>query len=400
MTTPVARSVAETVPTRSAAAPLFALAIGAFGIGTTEFSPMGMLPTIADGVGVSIPTAGLLISAYAIGVMIAAPLMTLGLGRLRNRDALMLLMAIFALGNLLSAIAPGYAFLLFARIVTSLAHGAFFGIGAVVAASLVSEQRRASAMAMMFSGLTVANIGGVPAAAWLGGQIGWRAVFAGIAVVGGITIAALLRALPRGTPRPKTDIAAELRVFRRGRVLNALATTVCGASAMFALYTYVAPLAINEASASAGRVTFVLFLIGAGFTVGNILGGKLADRSIDKTLCFFLALLGVDLLAIPIAAPSFALFAFATFVFGVAAFGVVPPVQMRVMRVASDAAGLASSVNIGAFNLGNAIGAAIGSVVLRAGGSYGAISRAGAVAAFVGVALVAVSMVRSRKSDS
>jgi DHA1 family inner membrane transport protein len=352
---------------------------------------MGMLPTIADGVGVSISTAGLLISAYAIGVMIAAPLMTLGVGRLRNRDALIVLMGIFALGNALSSVAPGYEFLLFARIVTSISHGAFFGIGAVVAASLVPEKRRASAMAMMFSGLTVANIGGVPAAAWLGGLIGWRAVFACIGVVGIVAAIALSLALPRGAVQPKPDIAAELRVFGRRSVLNALATTVCGASAMFALNTYVAPLAIYEAAASADRVTFVLFLIGVGFTVGNIVGGRLADGSIERTLCVFLTLLGIDLLLTPLAAGSFIAFSIAMFVFGVAAFGVVPPVQMRVMRVASDAGGLASSVNIGAFNLGNAIGAAIGSTVLRYGGSYGAIARAGGVAAFVGVALVLLS---------
>ncbi|KAF1028906.1 MAG: Inner membrane transport protein YdhP [Burkholderia plantarii] len=217
--------------------PLLALAVGAFGIGTTEFSPMGLLPVIADGVHVSIPTAGMLISAYAIGVMLGAPVMTLLLARASRRTALLLLMSIFTVGNLLSAVAPDYTTLLLARLVTSLNHGAFFGIGSVVAASIVPRERQASAVATMFMGLTIANVGGVPAATWLGQVIGWRMSFVATAGLGLIAMAGLLVALPRGEAGRMPDVRAELAVLTRPVVLAALATTVLGAGAMFTLYT-------------------------------------------------------------------------------------------------------------------------------------------------------------------
>ncbi|VWB20499.1 MFS transporter [Burkholderia diffusa] len=228
-------------PGGSAALPLLALAAGAFGIGTTEFSPMGLLPVIADGVHVSIPQAGMLISAYAIGVMVGAPLMTLLLARWSHRSALIALMSIFTIGNLLSAVAPDYTTLLLARLVTSLNHGAFFGLGSVVAASLVPREKQASAVATMFMGLTIANVGGVPAATWLGQMIGWRMSFAATAALGLIAIAGLLAALPKGAAGKMPNLRAELSVLTRPVVLGALGTTVLGAGAMFTLYTYVAP---------------------------------------------------------------------------------------------------------------------------------------------------------------
>ncbi|HEY0274786.1 MAG TPA: MFS transporter, partial [Paenirhodobacter sp.] len=261
--------------------PLLALAVGAFGIGTTEFSPMGMLPVIAEGVGVSIPSAGLLVSAYAIGVMVGAPVMTLLFSRFGKRTALMALMGIFTLGNILSALSPDYWTLLLSRVVTSLNHGAFFGLGAVVAASVVRPDKQASAVATMFMGLTIANIGGVPLATWAGQQIGWRQAFAGTAVLGVIAIAALWFALPRGTPGQRPHVRRELRVLTRPEVLIALLTTVLGASAMFTLYTYVAPFLEVLAGASGGFVTLVLVLVGLGFTIGNWLGGRVADWSLD-----------------------------------------------------------------------------------------------------------------------
>src|SRR5690606_31429091 len=208
--------------------PLLALAVGAFGIGVTEFSPMGMLPVIAEGVGVSIPSAGLLVSAYAIGVMVGAPVMTLLFSRFGKRTALMALMGIFTLGNILSALSPDYWTLLISRVVTSLNHGAFFGLGAVVAASVVAPEKRASAVASMFMGLTIANIGGVPVATWIGQQIGWRAAFAGTAVLGLLTIAALWMALPKGAPGVRPELRRELRVLARPEVVIAMLTTVMG----------------------------------------------------------------------------------------------------------------------------------------------------------------------------
>ncbi len=385
-------------PNGGAALPLLALAAGAFGIGTTEFSPMGLLPVIADGVHVSIPTAGMLISAYAIGVMAGAPLMTLLLARWPRRSALIALMAIFTVGNLLSALAPNYPTLLLARLVTSLNHGAFFGLGSVVAASLVPRERQASAVATMFMGLTIANVGGVPAATWLGQAIGWRMSFAATAGLGLIAIAGLFAALPKGDVGRMPNLRAELAVLTRPVVLGALATTVFGAGAMFTLYTYVAPTLAHLTGATPGFVTAMLVLIGIGFSIGNVAGGRLADRSLDGSLIGFLVLLIAVMLAFPALAATHAGAAVALLVWGVATFAVVPPLQMRVMRAASDAPGLASSVNVGAFNLGNALGAAAGGAAISTGFSYAAVPVAGALIATAGLALVVFQVVQRRRA--
>ncbi|MEM5458438.1 MULTISPECIES: MFS transporter [unclassified Paraburkholderia] len=377
---------------------LLALAVGAFGIGTTEFAPMGLLPVIANGVGVSIPAAGLLISAYALGVMLGAPLMTLAFGRLRAKKALIALMSIFVIGNLLSAMAPGYWTLLAARLVTSLNHGAFFGIGSVVAANLVSREKRASAVATMFMGLTIANIGGVPAATWIGQQIGWRMAFAGTAGLGVLAIAALAVALPRGDAGKMPDIRRELRVLARPDVLMAMATTVMGAGAMFTLYTYVAPVLENMTGASAGFVTIALVLIGIGFTIGNGLGGRLADWSLDGSTKLFLGALAVIMVALPFVLTSHVGALIGMLVWGAATFAIVPPVQIRVMHAAADAPGLASSVNVGAFNLGNALGAAAGGAVISAGLGYTAVPIAGAVLAAAGLILVFAGRAANRRA--
>nr|WP_202423678.1 MFS transporter [Duganella margarita] len=367
---------------------MLALAVGAFGIGTTEFSPMGLLPVIAEGVHVSIPSAGLLISAYALGVMIGAPVMTLLLARLRAKHALMVLLSIFVVGNLLSAMAPGYWTLLASRLVTSLNHGAFFGIGSVVAANLVTPDKRASAVATMFMGLTIANIGGVPAATWIGQQIGWRMAFAGTAGLGLLAMAALVVALPRGEMGAMPDIRKELRVLARPVVLMALATTVMGSAAMFTVYTYIAPILTTLTGASGAFVTLALVLIGVGFTIGNGIGGKLADWSLDGATKIFLASLAVIMLALPLLLTSHWGALIGVVLWGAAAFAIVPPVQIRVMHAAAEAPGLASSVNVGAFNLGNAAGAAIGSFVISAGMGYAAVPVAGAVMAAAGLLLV------------
>lgn len=368
--------------------PLLALATGAFGIGVTEFSPMGMLPVIAHGVGVSIPSAGLLISAYAIGVMLGAPVMTLVFARFGKRAALMALMAIFTLGNVLSALSPDYWTLLAARVVTSLNHGAFFGLGALVAASVVPREKQASAVATMFMGLTIANIGGVPLATWVGQHIGWREAFAGTALLGLLTMVALWLALPRGEAGQWPDVRRELRVLARREVVIAMLTTVMGASAMFALYTYVAPVLETLAGASDSFVTLALVLIGLGFTFGNWLGGRVADWSLDGATALFLAALSLVSLLAPLTMGSTAGAAVTLFFWGAAAFAIVPPVQMRVMQAAAEAPGLASSINIGAFNLGNAIGAALGGAAIAAGLGYAAVPVVGGLTAAAGLALV------------
>jgi DHA1 family inner membrane transport protein len=375
--------------------PLLALAIGAFGIGTTEFSPMGLLPVIADGVGVSIPMAGMLISAYAIGVMVGAPLMTLLLSHRARRSALLFLMGIFIVGNVLSALAPSYGWLLASRIITSLNHGAFFGLGSVVAASLVPKEKQASAVATMFMGLTIANIGGVPAATWLGSAIGWRMSFLATAGLGVVAMLSLWLSLPAGGAGKRPDVKRELGILMRPQVLMALLTTVLGAGAMFTLYTYISPVLQRVTHASPGFITGMLVLVGLGFSLGNYLGGRFADRSVNGTLKGFLLLLTVIMVTIPWLARSEVGAAIAMVVWGAATFAVVPPLQMRVMRVAHEAPGLSSSVNIGAFNLGNALGAAAGGAVISGGLGYSFVPVMGGIIAALGLLLVLFS---SRKA--
>ncbi|WP_028694046.1 MFS transporter [Pseudomonas cremoricolorata] len=375
--------------------PLLALAMGAFGIGVSEFAPMGMLPGIASDLGVSIPSAGLLVSAYALGVLIAAPLMTLASGRIDRRHLLVGLMAIFTLGNLMSALASDYLSLLLARLVTSLNHGAFFGIGAIVAASVVAPDKRAGAVAAMFMGLTIATIGGVPLATWFGELFGWRTAFWGIAGLGLVAMATLWSALPR-LPLPQSVGAwAEVRVLCRGPVLAALALTVVGSSAMFTVFTYIAPILQIEAGASPRFITAMLVLFGIGLTLGNLWGGKAADRSVNRTLIVSLLVLIGVLLAFPLVLGWALPTALAVLVWGAASFALVPPLQMRVMQAAKAAPNLASAVNIGAFNLGNAIGAVVGGAVIQAGLGYGAIALAGAGMAALGLVMVLVMAARA-----
>lgn len=368
--------------------PLLALAAGAFGIGVTEFAPMGLLPVIATDLSVSIPSAGLLISAYALGVVLGAPLMTLATGRVPRRTLLIGLAGIFTIGNALSALADNYALLMIARIITSLNHGAFFGVGAIVAAGLVPPDRKAGAVAAMFMGLTIANVVGVPLATWAGETLGWRASFWGIAMIGVMVMAALALTLPKAATPAAGDMLAELRVLGRRRVLSALALTVIGSSAMFTVFTYITPILREQTGASLGFVTAMLVVYGLGLTVGNWVGGKFADRSVDRTLIVTLAGLSLVLLTFAVAMPSASVSAVLIFLWGVASFALVPPLQVRVMDAAREAPNLASAVNIGAFNLGNAIGAALGGAVIAGGLGYPAVALAGAGASALGLLMI------------
>jgi DHA1 family inner membrane transport protein len=375
--------------------PILALAVGAFGIGVTEFAPMGMLPVIAGDLGVSIPVAGLLISAYAFGVVLGAPLMTLTTGRVPRRSLLIGLMAIFTLGNLLAAVSTSYGMLLAARLITSLNHGAFFGVGAIVAAGLAPKNKQASAVAAMFMGLTIANVVGVPLATWGGDQIGWRVSFWGITGLGLLAMVALRLTLPKVAAPSGGNALAELKVLGRRPVLAALALTVIGASAMFTVFTYIAPILQTETHASISFVTVMLVIYGVGLTVGNWLGGKFADRSVDRTLIVTLGSLAALLVAFAFAMPFAEVSAVLIFLWGVASFALVPPLQMRVMAAASDAPNLASAANIGAFNLGNAIGAALGAGVIGAGLGFPAVSLAGAGASAAGLVFLLIMIRRS-----
>ncbi|MFI5527699.1 MFS transporter [Kitasatospora sp. NPDC051853] len=379
---------------------LLALAIGAFGIGTTEFVIMGLLPRIAADYGVTIPSAGLLVTGYALGVVIGAPLMTALGTRISRKTMLMLLMGLFVVGNLLSAAAPSFPLMLAGRIVTSLAHGAFFGIGSVVAAELVAPEKKAGAIATMFTGLTVANIVGVPLGTFVGQAVGWRATFAGVAVLGAVGLLGIARLVP-ALPRPEgAHLRRELTAFRNPQVLLAMAMTVLGFGGVFAAITYIAPMMTNVAGYSEGAVTWLLVLFGVGMFLGNLLGGRYADRRLMPLLYATLGGLAVVLALFTLTAHSKVLAAVTVLLVGALGFATVPPLQKRVLDQAHGAPTLASAVNIGAFNLGNALAAWLGGTVISAGLGYTAPNWVGAVLAAAALVLALWSAALERRAPS
>ncbi|MFR0355520.1 MFS transporter [Streptomyces sediminimaris] len=349
---------------------LLALAIGAFGIGTTEFVIMGVLPEVAGDFGVSIPTAGRLVSGYALGVVLGAPLLTVLGTKVSRKKMLTFLMGLFVVGNALSALAPVFGVMLIGRIVASLAHGAFFGIGSVVAAQLVAPEKKASAISLMFTGLTVANIVGVPLGTYIGQAAGWRVTFAGVAALGVVGLLGVARLVP-GTGRPESaDIRVEFAAFRNVQVWLAMAMTVLGYGGVFAAITYITPMMTEVAGYSAGAVTWLLVLFGAGMFLGNLVGGRFADRALMPMLFTTLGALSLTLLLFTATAHSKALAAITLTLVGALGFATVPPLQKWVLDQASAAPTLASAANIGAFNLGNALAAWLGGVVIAAGFGY------------------------------
>ncbi|MCY1418171.1 Inner membrane transport protein YdhP [compost metagenome] len=347
--------------------PLLILALSAFAIGTTEFVIMGLLPDVAADLGVSIPGAGWLVTGYALGVAIGAPFMALATARLPRKAALVALMGIFIIGNLLCALASGYNVLMFARVVTALCHGAFFGIGSVVAAGLVPANRRASAVALMFTGLTLANVLGVPLGTALGQYAGWRSTFWAVTVIGVIALIGLVRFLPLKHDEEKLDMRAELAALKGAGIWLALSMTVLFSASMFALFTYVAPLLGDVTGISPRGVTWTLLLIGLGLTVGNILGGKLADKRLSATLIgVFVSMAVISTVlswtSVAVIPTEITLFLWAT-----AAFAAVPALQVNVVTFGKAAPNLVSTLNIGAFNLGNALGAWVGGTVIAQG---------------------------------
>jgi DHA1 family inner membrane transport protein len=374
---------------------LYALAVGAFGIGTTEFLPMGLLPQIATGLGVGIAVAGLLISGYALGVFIGAPLITLSTRRWSRKTVLIALMAAFTLGNLLSALATDFAMLMAARVVTSLAHGTFFGVGSVVATSLVGRDRHASAIATMFNGLALATLLGVPAGAWLGLHLGWHAPFWAVSIIGVAAIAALGWLLPdlRKDTLP-VPLKTELRILAGGPVLLALATTVFGFAGVFVIYTYIAPILTKVTGFADSAVSPILLMFGVGMLIGNPLGGRLADRRLVPALLGTLAVLAVVLGGFALVLDNRVLMLLFTGLLGAGMFATVAPLQLWVMQKAVAAPSLASSLNIGAFNLANALGAWLGSETIAHGFGLNALPWIAALVTAVGIAL-ALFAVRS-----
>ncbi|MCI4040268.1 MFS transporter [Streptomyces sp. TRM75563] len=370
---------------------LLALAVSAFGIGTTEFVMMGLLPNVADDLGTSVPTAGYLVSAYAIGVVLGAPLLA-GLGsRVPRKKMLLLLMALFTVGNLASALAPDFGWLLAGRFLAGLPHGAFFGVGAVVATRLVAEGRQARAVATMFLGLTVANIVGVPAATLLGQHLGWRATFLVVAAIGLTAMAALARLVPAIPVEAHQDVRRELRALGNRQVLLGLLTAVFGFAGVFAVYSYLSAMTTKAMGFGESSVTVVLALFGIGMTLGALAAGPLTDRALRPTLYGSLGALAVILVAFPFTVHvQWAALVMVVLLGGVG-FMTTTPLQMLVMNKAKDAPTLASASNHSAFNLANAGGAWLGGVAIAAGWGWTSPAFVGAVLAVAGLAIAATA---------
>lgn len=373
---------------------LLILALSAFAIGTTEFVIMGLLPEVAADLGVSIPGAGWLVTGYALGVAIGAPFMAMATAKLPRKAALVTLMGIFIIGNLLCALAADYNILMFARIVTALCHGAFFGIGSVVAAGLVPANRRASAVALMFTGLTLANVLGVPLGTALGQYAGWRSTFFAVTVIGVLALIGLIRFLPSKRDEQKIDMRAELGALKGAGIWLSLSMTALFSASMFALFTYVAPLLGEVTGVSPKGITWTLLLIGLGLTVGNIIGGKLADRRLAATLIGVFITMAVASTVLSWTSVALIPTEITLFLWATAAFAAVPALQINVVTFGKDAPNLVSTLNIGAFNVGNALGAWIGGVVIEQG--FG-LTRVPLAAAALAVLALVVTLINFRQ---
>jgi MFS transporter, DHA1 family, inner membrane transport protein len=373
---------------------LYALTAGGFGIGVTEFVIMGLLLQVSADFGVSISAAGLLISGYALGVVVGAPLLTAMTARLPRKTVLVGLMALFVIGNAACALAPGYATLMAARVLTAFTHGTFFGVGSVVATTLVAPDRRATAIAVMFTGVTLANILGVPFGTWLGQALGWRATFWAVALVGVAALAAIALLVPRDE-RSESDgsLAGDLAALRRRPVLLGLLTTVLGWVGLFTVFTYIAPILTRISGFSEAAVSPILLVFGAGLVAGNLVGGKLADRHLVAAVLGSLTTLTVVLAAMTFGLHDKILAVAFVGVLGAVSFAAVPPLQMWVLEKAAGAGqSLASSFNIAAFNLGNAAGAWLGGIVIDRGPGLASVTWVAALVTLSGLLLALLAL--------
>ncbi|WP_336744445.1 MFS transporter [Aureimonas altamirensis] len=353
---------------------LFALAVSAFAIGTTEFVIVGLIPEMARDLSVSIPTAGLLVSLYALSITLGAPTVTALTGRLPRRQLAIGLMVIFTIGNLIAAFAPGYAVLLAGRIVTGIAHGVFFSIGATVATSLVDRSKSAQAVSLMFAGLTVAMVVGVPFGSFVGQHFGWRAPFLAVALLGAISVAGLVTLLPKTIPHtPPAGFLSQLTLLTKPRLLAMYLVTVFGFGGPFVVFTYLSPLMTEVTGVSEATVSLSLMLFGVATVIGNLLGGRLADTlGTRRALQVVLVGLAFSLAALPFTASHAAAMFANLFAWGVFAFAISPIVQAGVVATAQaeapDAVGTASGFNIAAFNLGIAAASFVGGILVAGPG--------------------------------
>ncbi|TCK80638.1 MFS transporter [Albibacterium bauzanense] len=376
---------------------LYALLLGGLGIGITEFVMMGLLPDIAKDLAISIPQAGHLISAYALGVVIGAPLLVLIAGKYPPRNILIFLMIMFTVFNGLSAFAPGYTSLFISRLLAGLPHGAFFGVGSVVASRIAPKGKEAQSIAIMFAGLTIANIAGVPLGTYIGHHYSWRLSFAVIVLVGLITIISLKYWMPNLPANKESSLKTQLNFFKSSKSWLMILMISIGTGGLFAWYSYIAPLMTEVSGFSANSITYILMVAGFGMLLGNFIGGRLADIvSPAKASLILLSTMAVTLVIVYFVSFNPILSLVMTFVTGAVAFALAPSVQMLMINTAKGSEMLAASTSQASFNIGNALGAFLGGLPLAAGYDYTSPSLVGALMALTGGVVAWVIVVQSR----
>ncbi|MFC6354867.1 MFS transporter [Luethyella okanaganae] len=385
---------------------LLALALGGFGIGSTEFVAMGLLPNLASdllpGLYAADPSAanaqaGWLISAYALGVVVGAPTIAAAAARWPRKQLLLALLAAFTLGTVASALLPSFELVLAARFLSALPHGAYFGIASLVAASLLGPGKRARGVALVLSGLTIANVVGVPAITWLGQSAGWRAAYLVVAAIFAATFLAVVLAMPWQAGDRAATMRNELKAFTRAQVWFALAIGAIGFGGLFAVYSYVAPLVTDVTGLNAGAVPFVLVVIGVGMTVGNLVGGAFADRSVRRTMYAFFGVMLLALVGLALTATNIVGLLLFLFLVGASAAALAPTIQTRLMDVARDSQSIAAALNHSALNLGNALGAYLGGLAIATGLGYVAPVWIGLGLSAVGVLFAVVTFAIDRE---
>lgn len=380
---------------------ILALTIAAFGIGTSEYVIMGLLPDLAQSFRISIPTAGIIVSAYALSVTFGSPLVALALSRQERKRSLIILMSIFLLGNLFCALSSNFLLMLAARILTALCHGAFFGTGSIVAANIMPKEKRAQAITTMFSGLTLANVLGVPAGTAIGHIFGWRSTFFALIPIGLIAMTGLIFWVPQQKSEP-VHLRHEFRTVLNPKVLLVLALSTLSSVSLFTVFTYIAPILSAVTHLPAHAIAWVLVLFGVGITIGILAGGRLSDWRQMTTVIGGYVLVTLILLLMPLTMPYARAMAICVLIWGMFHFGASAPLQARIVEKARRAPNLASTLNQGAFNFGNALGASLGGGVLAAGYSYRLLPLVSAAVAFIVVVLafLAVKLDAARASDA
>ncbi|OED75662.1 MFS transporter [Vibrio cyclitrophicus ZF65] len=365
------------------------LTLAAFAIGTAEFVIAGILPQIATSLSITEGQAGYLISAYALAIVIGGPILTIYLARFNKKMVLIGLMALFIIGNILSALAPSYPLLLASRVIAGLVQGPFYGIGAVVATNLVSEKMAGRAVGQMFAGLTLANVLGVPAGTWVSLQFGWHTTFFTVVALGTIAMISILTSIKSSDHSEAKDIKTQLLAFKNPMLLISLAITAFAWSGFMTLYGYLAPIAMHITGYGQESVTWILVIVGVGLIIGNTLGGRSSDKDLGKASMFWAVAMIVSLVVVGLVVDNKILFVAATFVFGIASFANVPAMQLRVMNHGGEGQELAATANISAFNLANAFGGFLGGMVLDSQLGAGMIPFTAVVVPFIGLFLIA-----------